>query len=150
PVVFGVVGNKRSGVGVTVCKAWQQGHGPAAMPWDTKQLVHRRLEFVTLAKSGGITLTSLCRRFGISRKTAYKWLRRFDQLGLDGLADLIGPARRWSNQTPLHLERQLLALRAEHPTWGPRKLRRRLQDVGAQSPATSTIARLLQRSGCIT
>ncbi|MFH1500071.1 MAG: IS481 family transposase [Verrucomicrobiota bacterium] len=120
------------------------------MTWDTKDVFARRREFVCLANAGGVGVSELCRRFGISRKTGYKWLGRFAK---EGEAALVArpPARpRRSNQTDQSTEEALLALRGEHPTWGPRKLRRRLQDLGScDLPAVSTVARLLKRSGCI-
>lgn len=64
--------------------------------------------------------------------------------------DLIAQRGRRSNQTPEPVESALLALRKEHPTWGPRKLHRRLQDIaGPRPPAVSTVGRLLKRAGCI-
>ncbi len=47
------------------------------MPWAERNLMSLRAEFVQLAKTSGITMTALCRRFGISRKTGHKWLRRY-------------------------------------------------------------------------
>ncbi len=120
------------------------------MTWDTKNAGQRRHDFVTLAGAGTVNVSELCRRFGISRKTGHKWIRRFDEDGSQGLIDRVPQRLRWSNQTPGEVESALLALRKEHPTWGPRKLHRRLQDIGGQRPpAVSTVGRLLKRSGCI-
>jgi transposase InsO family protein len=120
------------------------------MTWDTKEVKERRHEFVTLVGAGTVSVSELCRRFGISRKTGYKWINRCAKEAQGGLDDRRPQRLRWSNQTSHQVEEALLALRKEHPTWGPRKLRRRLQDVaGPKPPAVSTVGRLLKRSGCI-
>lgn len=107
-----------------------------------------RSEFVRLAGQGGVSVAALCRRFGISRKTGYKWLGRV-QAG-EGLAD----RSRRPHASPLRsapdLEATVLALRAAHPSWGGRKLRRRLQNLGhTDVPAASTITAVLARHGCL-
>ena len=135
---------------VTVCKSLEWGHGPILMTWDIKNAGERRHEFVTLAGRKAVSVSELCRRFGISRKTGHKWIQRFAKDPATGLVDLIPQRVRRSNQTQESLESALLALRKEHPTWGPRKLHRRLQDMGGpKPPAVSTVGRLLKRSGCI-
>src|SRR5205814_1886438 len=100
-----------------------------------------RLEFVSLARAPGANLAELCRRYGISRKSGYKWLARVRgaaDLGA-ALADRSRRPQRSPHRTQAGLEERLAALRAEHPAWGPRKLRRRLEDLGvAQLPAPST------------
>lgn len=144
------MGNRCSAYGVTVFKVGEEGHGPLPMTWDTKDTFERRREFVELSAAGGVGVSELCRRFGISRKTGYKWLGRYAREGHEALLDQVRTKTRRSNQTGQPVEAELLALRTEHPTWGPRKLRRRLQDLGGTCvPAGSTVARLLKRSGCI-
>ena len=120
------------------------------MSWDIKDVFARRLEFVQLAGAGGMTMAALCRRFGISRKTGYKWLTRFRSDGQQGLHDLARRPRRRANQVPVAVERRVVSLRRKNPTWGPRKLHRRLQDLGeALLPGVSTFARILKRRHCI-
>jgi transposase InsO family protein len=107
-------------------------------------------EFVLLAGQAGANRAELCRRFGISRQTGYKWLRRF---AADGTAGLVprrpGPAQSPHRVAPA-MEAAVLALRAEHPAWGGRKLRARLlaQDLppwAGPVPAASTITEILRR-----
>jgi transposase InsO family protein len=120
------------------------------MSWDIKNIVARRHEFVALALAGGISMAALCRRFGISRKTGYKWRVRYLARGEAGLHDPPRRAGRRANQTPSRVEQLVLALRRQHPTWGPRKLQRRLHDLGREElPALSSFARILRRHGCI-
>ena len=118
------------------------------MPWLEVSLMSNRVEFVRLASGEGGNVSELCRRFGISRKTGYKWLAR-DRAGA-GLEDASRRPRSSPSRSPAAVEASVLALRAEHPSWGGRKLRRRLLDVGAsEAPSASTITAILARHGCI-
>ena len=118
------------------------------MPWLEVSLMSNRVEFVRLASGEGGNVSELCRRFGISRKTGYKWLAR-DRAGA-GLEDASRRPRSSPSRSPAAVEALVLALRAEHPSWGGRKLRRRLLDVGAsEAPSASTITAILARHGCI-
>jgi transposase InsO family protein len=92
----------------------------------------------------------MCRRLGVSRKTGYKWCRRFAADGEAGLRDQPRRTRRRGHQTSARMEQWVLTLRRKHPTWSPRKLQRRLHDLGRKAlPALSTFARILRRTGCI-
>ena len=122
------------------------------MSWDIQDTIGRRHEFVTLALAGTVGMAELCRRFGVSRKTGYKWRHRFATGGEGALVNRARAQPRFRHQTPLGTEAEVLALRHQHPTWGPRKLHRRLGDLGPLAdplPAVSTFGRILKRSGCI-
>lgn len=119
------------------------------MSWK-KDLMSQRLEFITLARSAGANFAELCRRFEISRKTGYKWLRRYIQDGVTALKDRPRRPLSCPAQTIDALEAKVVALRIEQPTWGARKLHRRLLDLGHRGlPAVSTVGRILQRRGLI-
>jgi transposase InsO family protein len=121
------------------------------MPWRVKNLINVRLEFVNLAIQPGANVRQLCRRFDISPTVAYKWLERFEREGPPGLADRSRRPQKSPRQTDSALEEKVVSLRREHPAWGARKLRRRLQDLGQSGlPATSTITGILHRHGLIT
>jgi transposase InsO family protein len=119
------------------------------MPWKVSGVVERRQQFLDEYASGQWTMTELCRAYGISRPTGYELLRRFVASGELGLEDHSRAPRRHPNQTPAEIEQQVLELRRQHPRWGPRTLRQRLQDMhGEQSwPAASTIGTMLEREG---
>src|SRR5262245_16754340 len=117
------------------------------MPWKESTVVTQRQELVSLAVAEGANVTELCQRFGISRKTAYKWIARFK---VDGAAGLQNQSRRPHSspeKADAEIVQHVLELRDKHPTWGGRKLRRRLQDLGKTSvPAASTITEILRRN----
>lgn len=108
-----------------------------------------RHEFVLNAMAPDANIAELCRDAGISRKTGYKWLKRFREAGLEGLDNMStrpqGSCVRVSGEVVL----RVLELRSAHPRWGPKKLRvvvgRGLSDD--DTPSERTIARILQRAG---
>ena len=107
-----------------------------------------RHEFVALAHGHGVSVTELARRFGISRKTAYKWLRR--EAEGESLADRSRRPQRSPTRTDEAMSTVVLALRRQHPCWGGRKLHRVLCNEGhTDVPAPSTITHLLRRHGLI-
>ena len=116
------------------------------MPWNARSAMSLREEFVALAQRPGTTMSELCRRYGISRKTGYKWCRREDALG-----DRSRRPHRSPYRTEAAVEALVLSTRDRFPDWGPRKLRRYLQDHGHRElPAVSTFSAILQRHGRIT
>jgi transposase InsO family protein len=121
------------------------------VPWNTATPMSLRHEFVRVAYQGRHPITELCLAFGISEKTGHKWLARFASEGVAGLADRSHAPHTRPHQLAPPLVTGILALRATHPTWGPRKLRAAL--VATQPdlpwPATSTIGALLKRRGLV-
>lgn len=120
------------------------------MPWMTKKVIEQRYEFVMLAQVAGANVAALCRRFGLSRECAYKWLRRFKAGGKAALAD----RSRRPTQSPARLtvaqEQALVQLRQRHPSWGARKLLARLAQTGpGELPAVSTAHQVLVRHGLV-
>lgn len=120
------------------------------MSWKECDQVSLRREFVCLASVEGSNMSELCRRFGIARKTGYKWLKRYRLEGESGLVDQSRRPRRLRSPTSAEREQQVLAVRNEHPSWGGRKIHRRLKNLGVPSPpAPSTITQILHRHGRI-
>lgn len=103
-----------------------------------------------MAGAEGQEFKAACERFGISRKTGYKWLSRFRSEGAAGLLDRSRRPQESPGQVPLKVERKVLELRREHPCWGGRKLRQRLVDLGhLDVPSASTITAILGRHGLL-
>lgn len=99
------------------------------MAWELKKVEDQRRQLIDAYFEGSITMKMLCGRFGVSRKTAYKWLKRYSMLGLEGLKD-----QSKTPHSPHHLfgseEIELaLSLKLKHRTWGPKKLIPKLQRV---------------------
>jgi transposase InsO family protein len=120
------------------------------VPWEEKTKLSVRHEFVIQAMQEGSNIRGLCRRYGISSKTGYKWLRRFKAGGATGLEDRSRRPHRSPARTIPELEQKLLSLRRQRPAWGGRKLHRRLLNLGAaHPPAPSTITAILKRNGLL-
>src|SRR5688500_9838394 len=107
-----------------------------------------RVHFISLVNEYDETFTALCERFGISRKTGYKWVARYEAGGAAGLAEHRPVAHTCPHRTAAEVLDQVIELRKEHPTWGPKKLRARLATLGVEAmPAASTIGDALKRHG---
>lgn len=118
------------------------------MPWQEVSTMSLRKEFIMLATQDHANISELCRRFGISRKTAYKWLGRYEEAGSEGLQDRSRRPHRSDNRTPEPVQQLVLSVRDAHPAWGGRKIKRRLQDLGhAALPSASTLSDILRRNG---
>lgn len=120
------------------------------MSWAARDLQHLRADFVLVARERGVYMASACRQFGISRKTGYKWLARYEMEGLAGLAD----RSRKPRSSPLRMSGDLVAslvlLHEDHLDWGPKKLRARLPKLGyrhEELPSVTTVARLARQLG---
>src|SRR5262245_34437584 len=97
--------------------------------------------------AGMLTMSELCRRHGISRKTGYKWLHR--HYGGGDLEDRSSRPHRSPRAVASWLEDSIVAARKQRPTWGPRKLRAALlrANPGAELPSASTFALIFRRNG---
>ena len=118
------------------------------MPWKENTLMSQRSEFIAFARAPGANISELCRRFAISRKTGYKWLRR-DALSVD-IRDRSRRPASSPRRTSAGLEAHIIALRHRYPFYGGRKLRRLLVREGVERPpAPSTITSILAREGLL-
>lgn len=107
-----------------------------------------RREFVMLATQEGANISQLCRGFGISTKTGYKWLKRFCAEGETGLEDRSRRPHHSPNRTAPELEAAVLEAHHAHPYWGARKLAVLVERAGFTPPSPSTILAILARHGC--
>jgi transposase InsO family protein len=118
------------------------------MPWPQSDLLTMKKEFILLALQPEANLRLLFRRYGISAACGYKWLRAYQEKGFAGLEEKSRRPHAHPDQTKAQMETQILSLRDQHPAWGGRKLKRRLEDLGVeQVPAASTITEILRRNG---
>jgi transposase-like protein len=99
----------------------------------------------------GESLARICRELGVSRTTAYAWLRRYQEGGPMGLVSRSRRPKTSPTATPEDVIQAVLEERDRSPTRGPRKLAARLQkQLGVRTPSPRTIARILRREGRVT
>jgi putative transposase len=117
------------------------------MPWNQTDRVKERLRFVAQAQEGLYSMAELCERYGVSRQTGYTTLKRYDDLGVDGLKDGSHAPKNCPHRITEEMRELLLEQRRARPTWGPRKILARLQlrHPGQVFPAASTVGDLYSR-----
>ncbi len=121
------------------------------MPWRKVSVMGQRLELAELMQAeDGPGMGELARRFGVSRKTAYKWLARYRA----GEREFLDRSRRPGSSPGRcggEIEERVVRLRGEHPAWGAKKLRQYLidQEQLTDVPAASTVGKILKRRGLI-
>ena len=115
------------------------------MPWLEVNAMTERVRFVEEAASGRSTMAELCRQFGVSRQTGYKWLRRYRAFGEKGLVERPRAPVRIANRISPQTEARILKIRNDR-RWGARKIRTVLLGQGVDAPAVSTIQQILQRN----
>jgi transposase InsO family protein len=121
------------------------------MGWSETNRMDERARFAREAMQGSFSMSELCYRYGISRKTGYKWIERYHQEGLGGCADRSRAPKAHPNTTPEEIARRIIRLRKQHRSWGPRTLHVYLlgKDPGTKWPSPSTIGEILKRNGLV-
>ena len=92
------------------------------LPWKETSAESERMRFIELKATVAGTVADLCRWFGISRKTAYKLIGRYEAHGRDGLRDRSRAPHRHANATPRDVAERIVKAKRTHPSWGPKKL----------------------------
>lgn len=119
------------------------------MSWRETKPMNEKIKFISAYLEDEDYFSDLCEVFSISRKTGYKWIKRYEESGVEGLHDQSRAPHGHPNALSEDVVARILRLRNKHPQWGPKKLRvimeRRNPDLIL--PATSTIGEVLQRHG---
>lgn len=119
------------------------------MAWGKIKVEDQRRLFVEACIAGKLTIANLCRLYEISRDTGYKWLNRFKKNGLEGLKDKSRAPLVQAFATDPNLEKQIIDVRIQYPTWGPKKVRALLVRYYPKMlwPSTTTIGNLFDKHG---
>ncbi|MBM2812796.1 MAG: transposase, partial [Chloroflexi bacterium] len=122
------------------------------MPWQETLLMDQRVQFIADYQRDVFDVAELARRFSISRKTAYKWIDLYEASGPAGLVDRSRRPAHSPHATSETVVAALLEVRQHHPTWGAKKLLKRVsrRQPTWTLPARSTVCDLLDRAGLIT
>lgn len=121
------------------------------MPWKEVNTMSLRSEFVFQALEPDANMSELCRDYGISRKTGYKWIERYLDGGLEGLDDRSRRPKISPTELSENVVCEIIKVRNSHKTWGPNKLKRLIERRGQfkEIPSSTSIHRILDKSGLI-
>jgi putative transposase len=127
------------------------GEEDLPMSWNDTCPMNERLIFVAEIQRSERSMTQLCEDFGISRKTGYKWWRRYEAAGVDGLKERLRAPLSHPNAVKAGVVGLLLQARQQHPSWGPEKLLHWLAPRHPHVcwPALSTVGAILARHGLV-
>jgi len=118
------------------------------MPWREIEPMDQKMEFCLKSLRGG-NFRELCRAYGISAKTGYKWRERFLERGYQGLEELSRRPHRHPEQLEVEQVCAIVRLKQAHPFWGARKIAELYRRRYEQAVSESTIKRILERSGLV-
>lgn len=122
------------------------------MPWSETTPMDQKMAFLVDCINDSIPISESCRRYGISRKTGYKWIKRYVEHGPEGLVDRSRRPHHVVRSTPPETVERILDTRRHHPDWGAKKilwlLKRKFPEMAL--PPRSTVCDILKRSGLVT
>ena len=112
------------------------------MPWKDHDVTEERWRFIEDWRSEDWNMAELCDFYGVTRKTGYKWVQRYELGGLEA-------PHHHPNEVSVETEKLVIGMRAVHPSWGAPKIRARLMrdHAGKVMPAESTMGEILKRNG---
>lgn len=120
------------------------------MPWKVESETMQRNFFIEQMLLPGANISQLCQRANISRKTAYKWLKRYQEHGFEGLLNKSRRPRLQPKRTSAEVEQLIIETHKNYPFWGPYKLQQFIKNEGFVEtvPSHPTIAKILKRHDC--
>ena len=121
------------------------------MPWKEACPMDQKMQMIADHISGDYTISELAREYEVSRRTIYKWVRRYQVAGPLGLEERSRVPWGHPNATAIELAREIVAAKLRHERWGPRKLVVWLEErcPGERWPAASTAGEILKREGLV-
>ena len=121
------------------------------MPWKETCAMDQKMQMIGDYLSGEYSITQLSEMYQVSRKTIYKWIRRYEAEGPSGLEERPRAPRGHPNATPLGTAREIVATKLRHQKWGPKKVVAWLEEhrPGERWPAASTAGEILKREGLV-
>ena len=122
------------------------------MPWKETTTMEQKVEFICEWRTGKYSITELCKAFEISRPTAYKFISRFEENGIEGLIEKSKAPQKHPNSTKDEIVKSILDLKEKHKLWGAKKIRRLLfNDCPEDSiPSVVTVHNILLKNGFVT
>ena len=121
------------------------------MPWEQTSAMDQRVKFIADCLSDRYSKSELCRAYGISRPTAYKWINRYHESKAEGFKELSRAPHHHPNQTCEEVREMIVQTKLYRQSWGPKKVLDYLRENGPQLhwPADSTAGEILKRAGLV-
>jgi len=121
------------------------------MPWEESCAMDQRVSLIGDWLGGEWTVMELSERYGVSRKTAYKWIDRYRAEGSSGLLERSRAPRVHGRSTPEELASAIIEQKMARPSWGPRKIIAKLEERYPEAawPVPSTAGEILKREGLV-
>lgn len=121
------------------------------MPWSVSSPMDQRTQFIADYLRDTLSISELCQLYGVSRKTAYKWIDRYLHLGPAGLEERSRRPRHAPNETAPEIVAAFLEIRCHHPSWGAKKLLKIVHKRHSRwsLPGRSTVCDILSRHGMV-
>ena len=121
------------------------------MPWKETNKMELKEQFITEMLKKEIPFSHLCKKYGISEKTGYKWKNRFNEQGKAGLQELSREPHSNPNQVDGDTAAELIKIKLDHKTWGPKKIREVFARTFPESstPSLSSVKRILDKAGLV-
>ena len=118
------------------------------MPWKVTNTMNEKTQFAIEAQNTD-NFASLCKKFGISRKTGYKWKERFLNNGINGLEELSRRPNSHQNQLTEEVICELICIKNTHKNWGPKKIQElyRRANPKQRTPSLSSVKRIFDKAG---
>lgn len=108
------------------------------MPWKETVIMNEKIKFISAyLNRTEETFLSLCERFSISAKTGYKYVKRYEKEGIDGLKELSRAPHQKANQMPEWKENAILDVKNHYPSWGAKKNFISLESRRSSNPLAS-------------
>lgn len=121
------------------------------MPWNETCVMDLKMQFIADWLRGGYGVSDLARGYGVSRKTAYKWIRRYQEEGAAGLQARSRAPHHCPHTVAEDVAEQIVATKKAHPSFGPKKVLDRLRQLqpAMALPADSTAGEILKAAGLV-
>jgi putative transposase len=121
------------------------------MPWRMEEPMDQKVKLIACWLEGRYTITELAIKFGVSRKTLYKWSKRYDESGVKGLEEMSRAAHRHPNSTESSKIERIIEFKLKHKNWGPKKITDCLERIYPDEiwPSASTTGDWLKKNDLV-
>ena len=123
-----------------------------SMAWENFTLEKQRLDLVEAFELGEISKEEICKKFGVSKKTGYKWYNRYRKLGKDGLKDLSKTPHKLPYKYSDDQIERLINYKRERLKWGPKKILVKLKELypGEEWPSKTRLHEIFDEYNLVT